>query len=103
MPYGRTYAQGTHSGEALREKIESLLRTGESVTVDFDGTYGVSPSFLEEVFGGLARSMRGIGLDRDMIRQRLKIESEENPVIVEESWLFFHEAAERVEAASKGL
>jgi len=57
-PGGRYRKEGPNSGQAFREDIiEPYLDNNPNIKIkiDFDGTYGFAFSFLEEVFGGLAR------------------------------------------------
>lgn len=67
-PGGRHKTEGSYSGEEFRERIlepayEHALKNGEKIVVDFDGSYGYPTSFLEEVFGGLARRHKSIDID----------------------------------------
>ena len=59
-PGPRYRYEGDFSGEEFREtKLEALFKQGmaenKKVVVNLDGTIGYGTSFLEEVFGGLAR------------------------------------------------
>ena len=61
-PGGRYRSEGPNSGEDFREKIlkhayEESLKSNQKLTVNLDGCFGFAPSFLEESFGGLARSL----------------------------------------------
>jgi len=40
-------------GQRVRQQLENLLESSESVTVDFDGIEVISSSFADEVFGRL--------------------------------------------------
>lgn len=56
----RFYTDGEHSGEEFREEVlipevEEAIRLNEPIIFDFDGVYGMPPSFVEEAFGGLRR------------------------------------------------
>jgi hypothetical protein len=60
-PAGRTPADGPFNGQRFREDylipaLRIAVDQNDSVVVDMDGAYSYSSSFLEEVFGGLARS-----------------------------------------------
>ncbi len=60
-PGARYKKEGDFSGEEFRDKIlePAFLRAkkeGCKLVVDLDGTIGYGTSFLEEVFGGLART-----------------------------------------------
>lgn len=80
-PYlgGRFRRNGPWSGEQFREELlrpalEASLIDGESVVVVFDkGMAGIPGSFLEEAFGGLARS---VNLDAARLLELVKIEVE---------------------------
>lgn len=55
-PAGRYREDGPYSGQTFRDKyLLPVLRTGESVVVEMDGTRGYGSSFLDEAFGGLRR------------------------------------------------
>lgn len=73
-PAGRYKRNGKTSGEEFREKfLEPTLITGDSVVVELDGTIGYGSSFLEEAFGGLARSLK---LSASQLSDRLKLVSD---------------------------
>lgn len=59
-PGPRFRNEGDFSGqqfleEILNAKFSTALSEGKKIIVDLDGTVGYGTSFLEEVFGGLAR------------------------------------------------
>lgn len=57
MPIGRDALDGPKNGKDFRENhLIPALNEYEIVKVDFNGTLGTAPSFLEEVFGGLVRN-----------------------------------------------
>lgn len=57
MPIGRDGLDGPKNGKDFRENhLIPALRECEIVKVDFNGTLGTAPSFLEEVFGGMVRN-----------------------------------------------
>lgn len=57
-PGGRYRRISEFSGEEFREKLlEPAVRSGQLLVVDLDGVVGYGSSFLEEVFGGIVRSM----------------------------------------------
>ena len=59
FPSGRYKKNGETSGESFREKfLEPAIRSGQKITVDFDGTVGYGSSFLEEAFGGVVRHLK---------------------------------------------
>ncbi len=73
-----------HSGEEFREKfLEPNFSTAEKnnikLIVNLDGTIGYGTSWLEEVFGGLARKF-----GNDKVLNRIKFISEEEPYLVED-------------------
>ena len=78
FPFGRYPEHGPFNGQRFRrEFLLPPLRDGEMVEVDLDGARGLSPSFLEEAFGGLIRE--GMAL-ADVLR-RVVIKSERDPSI----------------------
>lgn len=57
-PGGRLRCNGALSGQEFRESVvEPAVWSGLRVVVDLDGVLGYSSAFLEELFGGLVRSM----------------------------------------------
>lgn len=63
VPAGRHPADGPFNGERFRESIlapaiDKAIQQHGRVIVDFADADSYSSSFLEEVFGGLARSRR---------------------------------------------
>lgn len=73
-PGGRYEKQGPYSGEEFRKKLlEPELKKGHNVVVDIDGTEGAPPSFLEEIFGGVVRSL-GIS-----VRSRISVRASTKP------------------------
>lgn len=57
MPIGRNSKDGPKNGvDYCNNHLKPALEEYEYVTVDFNGTLGTTPSFLEELFGGLIRS-----------------------------------------------
>ncbi|WP_309091736.1 STAS-like domain-containing protein [Phenylobacterium sp.] len=90
FPFGRYRSQGGFSGEAFRDDVLlPLLRNGERIVVDLDGTSGLSPSFLEEAFGGLVRA----GFSPDEVIERVQISSDEDPSYIDEVRGYVREAA----------
>lgn len=62
-PGGRTIAEGENSGELFREELLcpayiQAKKNNEILQIDFDGTFGYPPSFLDESFGGLVRKIK---------------------------------------------
>jgi hypothetical protein len=59
--------EGQYSGEEFRNsvlqpKFEYAKNEGIKIKIDLDGTFGYGTSFLEEVFGGLARKYKEINV-----------------------------------------
>ena len=85
LPGPRYRSQGEGSGEAFREDhlipaFEKAVAKGERLTVDMGGAkYGYPTSFLEETFGGLARSR---GTER--VKATLEIRSVSEPLLKDE-------------------
>lgn len=57
----RDEGRKAHSGQEFREDIleprfKEALNLGKKILIDLDGTIGYGTSWLEEVFGGLART-----------------------------------------------
>lgn len=83
-PGPRFRSEGQFSGEQFRERLlrpafNDALATGRRVVVVLDGTAGYATSFLEEAFGGLARS-----LGSEMVERLISVRSTEEPYLVEE-------------------
>lgn len=79
----RHMIDGPHSGEEFRKthlepKFKSLGK-GEKLLIDFDGTYGYPPSFLDEAFGGLARIFGS-----KEVLDKLEFKSDEEPSLIDE-------------------
>lgn len=61
-PGGRKIAEGPFSGEAflkelLLPKYQKAISQNEKLEINFDGTFGYPPSFLDESFGGLVKKI----------------------------------------------
>ena len=82
-PGARYKLDGDFSGEAFRDQfLEALFRDPgdeSKITINLDGAEGYATSFLEEVFGGLARKY---GVQRCL--RRLKFISNEDPTLIRE-------------------
>ena len=66
-PGGRYITEGPYSGELFRNEILlpkylEAINNNEILSIDFDGSFGYSTSFLEESFGGLTRELKRIGI-----------------------------------------
>ncbi|MCW5319646.1 DUF4325 domain-containing protein [Verminephrobacter aporrectodeae subsp. tuberculatae] len=80
-PGGRFKRISEFSGEEFRDDfLAPAIRRGDKVVVELDGVVGYGSSFLEEVFGGIVRTMHWT--DREQVNKHLKIESSQ------ESWIF---------------
>lgn len=55
---------GRFPGVELREEIEDAVKAGELVVVDFAGVSAISPSFADEVFAKLDRTLVDAGTIR---------------------------------------
>lgn len=82
-PGPRFRNEGRYSGEEFREDILErqfldAVKNNSRLIVDLDGTLGYGTSFLEEVFGGLARKH-----GEDKLNLVLKIISNEEPYLVD--------------------
>ena len=90
-PAGRFPSDGPVNGERFRKELllPALRKSDQHVCVNFDGTEGYGSSFLEEAFGGLVRVD---GLTAADLRERLQIESAEDPSVIEEIWQYIDHA-----------
>lgn len=79
MPLGRNSDDGPRNGEDYRENIiVPALREYDEIVIDFEGTLGTAPSFLEELFGGLIRHRH---LTMDELHRRIKVKSKYQSVM----------------------
>lgn len=82
-PGARYIADGDFSGEEFLNKIlEPKYRSlgeDEILEINLDGTDGYATSFLDEAFGGLARKY-----GKNIVLQKLKFISDEEPYLIEE-------------------
>lgn len=76
-PGGRYRKDGLFSGEEFREDILILALNRGNVIVDLDNVEGMSPGFLDEVFGGIVRKF---GVD---VISKIEIVSKQVPSRVE--------------------
>ena len=75
VPAGRYPEDGPFNGQKFRETLlipmlKDAIKSNAMLVVRFDGLLGISSSFLEEAFGGLARTKE---FNRDQLRLHLKI------------------------------
>lgn len=73
-----------HSGEEFRinflePAFKDILKTDSKLIVNLDGTIGFGTSWLEEVFGGLARIY-----DKDIVKSKLVLISDEEPYLIDD-------------------
>lgn len=80
--YKKDHVSAGYSGEEFRQQfLEPHFKneSTEKIVVTLDGTYGLSPGFLEEAFGGLARIY-----DPQTCLNRISFISEGNPHLIDE-------------------
>ncbi len=83
-PGSRYKDEGDFSGEEFRERFlepsfEKALEIRKKILIDLDGTIGYGTSWLEEVFGGLARKY---GIDK--VIKLLDFKSDEEPYLIDD-------------------
>ena len=85
-PGSRYMDEGTkaNSGEEFRikflaPKFKEIMNTHNKIIVDLDGTLGYGTSWLEEVFGGLARDFGG-----KLVLEKLEFISEEEDYLIKD-------------------
>lgn len=89
-PAGRFKVDGPKSGEAFRDELLApAINDHDVVEVTFDGAMGYGSSFLEEAFGGLVRVSK---FSRDILHQKLKLLYKEDPVVIDEVWMYIDSA-----------
>lgn len=86
IPGSRQRDEGkkAHSGQEFREdylepKFKEALSQNTKLKVDLDGTLGYGTSWLEEVFGGLARKY-----GKDLVSKTLELKSDEEPYLIDD-------------------
>lgn len=80
FPFGRYPSHGDWNGQRFRDEwLAPALRSSDLVEVDLDGARGLSPSFLEEAFGGLVR----VGFAPKDLTARLRIKSDRDPSFID--------------------
>jgi hypothetical protein len=80
----RSKAEGDFSGEAFREEIlnnkfEQAIKENKKLIVNLDNTFGYGTSFLEEAFGGLARTY-----GKEVVLKHIGFISEEEPYLIDD-------------------
>lgn len=83
-PGSRSPDEGDFSGQEFREnilipKFREILKSGDTLILDLDGTLGYGTSFLEEVFGGLAREF-----SIDEVLKFVMIKSDEEEYLIDD-------------------
>jgi hypothetical protein len=91
----RDEGKKAHSGQEFREdilepKFREAMERQSKILVDLDGTIGYGTSWLEEVFGGLARTF-GYQKVLDMI----DFKSEEEDYLIEDIKEYIKDAEKR--------
>jgi hypothetical protein len=85
-PGARLIEQGPYSAELFKQEVldaafEDVLSDDSVLTIDLDGVAGYMPSFIEEVFGGLARKHTTSTVER-----HLDIICEDDEYHLKEAW-----------------
>lgn len=80
----RDEGKKSHSGQEFREDyleplFKEIIEKDEKLIVNLDGTIGYGTSWLEEVFGGLARIY-----GKKIVSEKLIFVSEEEPYLIED-------------------
>lgn len=89
-PYGRLRLYSETSGEVFRQDVLlSAIQENDHVVVELDGTEGYGSSFLDEAFANLIRVEK---LDKDMVKNRLKFVSKDDPSLINEIMKYIDEA-----------
>lgn len=83
-PGSRYRDEGIFSGEEFREEVlepvyKQAIDKGHKITIVLDGTIGYGTSWLEEVFGGLARNF-----NKSDVLKTLEFISEEEPYLIDD-------------------
>jgi hypothetical protein len=80
----RDEGKKSHSGQEFREdflqpNFEKIKDSDAKLIVNLDGTIGYGTSWLEEVFGGLARIF-----GNELVYSKIELISEEEPYLVDD-------------------
>lgn len=80
----RDEGKKSHSGQEFREDyleplFKEIIETDEKLIVNLDGTIGYGTSWLEEVFGGLARIY-----GKKLVSEKLIFISNEEPYLIDD-------------------
>lgn len=92
MPGPRFRKEGSFSAEQFREellqpKFDQAEQAGQRLLVDLDGGFGYATSFLEEAFGGLARTY-----SPEKVLKVLDFKSDEEPYLCSDIVRYIREA-----------
>lgn len=97
VPGSRELDEGkkAHSGEEFRNvylepEFKKIIDKDSKIIVNLDGTIGYGTSWLEEVFGGLARKYGS-----EMVKNKLEFISEEEPYLIDDINEYIKDAQER--------
>lgn len=89
FPGGRFKKNGPFSGEMFRDDVLlPLIKEADVLEIDLTGVKGLPSSFLDESFGEVAKRL-GI----DSVKARLKLECEDDPLMVDVIWAKMAKAA----------
>lgn len=96
-PGPRLIKEGSNSAElflqqSLEEQFKSVLDTDSKLEINLDGTLGYGTSFLEEIFGGLARKYGA-----DNVTDKIDIISKEEPWLIDEIKSYVKDVKEQSE------
>jgi hypothetical protein len=88
----RDEGKKAHSGQEFREDIlepnfKLAISSNQKVHVDLDGTIGYGTSWLEEVFGGLARAY-----GKNQVLSILNFKSEEEDYLIDDIKQYIEDA-----------
>lgn len=93
-PGSRYRDEGTkaHSGQEFREDyleptFKKVINTSDTILVNLDGTIGYGTSWLEEVFGGLARKY-----GKNLVLEKLSFTSYEEEYLVDDIIQYINDA-----------
>lgn len=97
VPGSRELDEGkkAHSGEEFRNvflepEFKKIINNDSKIIVNLDGTIGYGTSWLEEVFGGLARIYGS-----QTVLNKLSFISEEEPYLIDDINEYIKDAQER--------
>lgn len=97
VPGSRELDEGkkAHSGEEFRNKylepeFKKILDDDSKIIVNLDGTIGYGTSWLEEVFGGLARTYGS-----EIVLNKITFISEEEPYLIDDINEYIKDAQKR--------